>query len=228
MGFQTVSPIERITDAPLWPERLAGMLVRPASPADIEAVLALHSEAFADKFGGAFGTGSNGTRRGTAALMEAWQRQGRRALRGMVLAEWQQQIIGTTTLRTWEMGDDDGGITEMAFQQVLGVWGATRSIIALSLLSHRIERPEGFITDVAVHADFRRCGVARCLLEQAERRARLLNKRYLSLYVSDTNTNAIRLYESMGFARRRVRHSLLTWFFFRQHKWLYMQKSLDE
>ncbi|NJK80172.1 MAG: GNAT family N-acetyltransferase [Chloroflexaceae bacterium] len=203
---------------------LSDLIIRPARLADVTPILALHQEAFADKFGGAFGLA--GVERGSAALTAAWQRQGEHALRGMFVAEWQQQVIATTTLRTWEMGDDDPITTELAFQQVLGLWGATRSMFALSLLSHQIERGEGFITDVAVQAQFRRQGVARLLLERAAEQARRLRKRYLSLYVSGSNTGAIRLYTEMGFRRKKARHSFLTWLFFRQRTWFYMCKDL--
>lgn len=202
------------------------VVIRAVTVADIPAVVALHREAFADKFGGAFGVAQ--IERGADALLAAWQRQGSRALRGMFLAELDAQVVGTITLRTWEMGDEDMYITEQAFQQVLGVWGATRSIFALSLLSHRIQRNEGYITDVAVHAEYRRLGIARLLLEHAEQAARQNHKRFVSLHVSQRNTTACHLYERVGFEVVHVRHSLLTWFFFGQRRWLYMRKELHE
>lgn len=202
----------------------AAVLVRAATRADIPAVVALHSEAFADKFGGAFGNA--GRERGAAALQEAWQRQGARALRGMLLAEVGGQIVGTITLRTWEMGDEDVMTTELAFQQVLGLWGAMRSMFALSLLSHRIQRSEGYITDVAVDAAYRGLGIGRQLLGQAEQVAHRSHKAYLTLHVSSRNKNARTLYERTGFRVVQEHHSLLTWFFFNQRSWLYMRKDL--
>lgn len=206
------------------PATLAGLTIRAAVTDDIKPIVVLHREAFADKFGGAFGV--HGTVRGSEALAAAWQRQGMQALRGMFVAEWQRQVIGTTTLRTWEMADEDAWATELAFQQVLGLWGATRSIFALSLLSHHIDRHEGFITDVAVQEGFRRCGVARALLARAEQEARLRRKHYLGLYVSTVNTAAITLYHALGFCNVRVRRSWLTRFFFGQREWLYMRRDL--
>jgi ribosomal protein S18 acetylase RimI-like enzyme len=191
---------------------------------DVNAILALHREAFADKFGSAFG--ANGLMRGSKALAEAWNRQGSRALRGMFVAEWQRHIIGTATLRTWAMGEDDSAATEFAFQQVLGLWGATRSIFVLSLLSHRIARREGFITDVAVLPAFRRRGVARIVLGYAEEEARRLQKHYLGLYVSSANTGAIALYQCEGFYQAAVRRSWLTRLFLGQRVWIYMRKNL--
>src|ERR1043165_1803299 len=122
--------------------------IRPAQMSDIYPILGLHREAFADKFGAAFG--ARGAARGIEAMAEAWRRQGINALRGMLVAIADDRVIGTITLRTWEMGGDNSGAAELAFHQVLGAWGAMRSIFALSLLDHLISRDEGYITDVAV------------------------------------------------------------------------------
>jgi hypothetical protein len=90
------------------------------------------------------------------------------------------------------MGGDNTGAAELAFHQVLGAWGAIRSIFALSLLDHQIDRNEGYITDVAVLGPYRRRGVAQALLARAEEDARLRRKRFLGLYVSAANHAARR------------------------------------
>ncbi|HWQ14448.1 MAG TPA: N-acetyltransferase [Roseiflexaceae bacterium] len=198
--------------------------IRPARMDDIYPILRLHREAFADKFGAAFG--ANGGTRGIEAMAEAWRRQGSSALRGMLVAVADGQVIGTISLRTWEMGSDASGAAEIAFHQVLGVWGAIRSIFALSLLDHQIDRAEGYITDVAVLGPYRRRGVAHALLARAEEDARLRNKRFLGLYVSAANEPARRLYTGAGFSERRVRRSWLAGWVLRQRKWIYMRKDL--
>lgn len=203
---------------------LPDLCIRLACLDDIGPILSLHYEAFADKFGGAFG--ADNAARGIAALEASWRRQGMRALRGMFVAECQGTVIGTTTLRTWEMGCDDSGAAELAFQQVLGVWGTVRSMFALSLLDHRIGRSEGFITDVAVLFPFRRHGIASALLSRAEEEARLRRKEYLGLYVSGANTAALALYHRHGFQGRHIRRSWLTRLIFGQREWIYMRKQL--
>src|SRR5215212_12029864 len=159
--------------------------IRPAQMSDIYPILSLHREAFADKFGAAFG--AKGMARGVEAMAEAWRRQGAGALRGMLVAQADGQVVGTITLRTWEMGGDNTGAAEMAFHQVLGTWGVLRSTFALSLVDHQVDRVEGFISDVAVLGPYRRRGVARALLARAEEEARIRRKRYLGLYVSGSN-----------------------------------------
>ena len=198
--------------------------IRPAQMDDIYPILGLHREAFADKFGAAFGV--NGMARGVEAMAEAWRRQGSAALRGMLVADADGQVIGTITLRTWEMGGDNTGAAELAFHQVLGSWGAIRSIFALSLLDHQIDRAEGYITDVAVLSSYRRRGVAQALLSRAEEEARIRRKRYLGLYVSAANEGARQLYRRIGFIERRVRRSLLASWILHQRAWIFMRKDL--
>jgi ribosomal protein S18 acetylase RimI-like enzyme len=203
----------------------SAVTIRPARIGDIHPMLDLHCDAFADKFGRAFGP--DGLARGAAALAAAWQRQGQRALRGMFVAEWEQRVVGTITLRTWEMGEDDAASVEMAFQQVLGLWGATRSMFVLSLLSHRIARTEGFITDVAVASEYRRRGVATHMLRRVSEEATRLQKQYLGLYVSAANTGAIALYRKTGFYRSSLRRSWMTRLCFGQRDWVYMRRNLS-
>ena len=198
--------------------------IRQAHLADIETIVELHREAFADKFGGAFGR--QGTHRGAEALALAWQQQGSRALRGMFVAEHEGAVVATTSLHTQEMGVDSSGAAERAFQQVLGFWGATRSLIALSLIDHRVTRDEAFITDVAVVPAYRRRGLARALLAHVEQEALRARKHYLGLYVSANNRAACELYRQLGFVEVRQRRSWLAQFLFKQRLWLYLQKPI--
>lgn len=200
--------------------------IRPAHMSDIYPILHLHREAFADKFGAAFG--SHGYDRGVEALAEAWRRQGHGALRGMLVAVAEGQVIGTTTLRTWEMGGDDTTAAEMAFHRVLGPWGAFRSILTLSLLDHQIARDEGYITDVAVLSTHRRHGVAQQLLARAEDEARLRRKRSVTLYVSAANQGAVQLYRRVGYEQVRVRRSMMAGLVLRRWAWVFMRKMVEE
>lgn len=204
--------------------KLTSVIIRPASMGDIYPILGLHSEAFADKFGAAFGARGQG--QGIEAMAEAWRRQGTMALRGMYVAVLDHQVIGTITMRTWEMSHDTSGAAEAAFHQVLGPWRAMRSIFALSLLDHAITRDEGYVTDVAVLSAYRRKGVAQLLLDEAEQQARLRNKHYLSLYVSAGNAGARTLYTRQGFTEHQRRRSWLAGWILRQRVWIYMRKEL--
>lgn len=201
------------------------MIIRAAQTDDIYPILSLHREAFADKFVAAFGW--RGSERGVEAMAEAWRRQGTLALRGMLVAIVDQQIVGTISIRTSEITSDVNGIAEQAFYHVLGHLRALRSIMVLSILDHHIDHTEAYITDVAVLSAFRRRGVAQAMLEYVEQEARKRRKRHLGLYVSASNTAARRLYELYGFQPQRIRRSFLAACLLRQSTWFYMRKELS-
>lgn len=69
---------------------------------------------------------------------------------------------------------------------------------------------EGYITDVAVFPDRRRCGVGSALLQELERRARQLKLRFLTLEVRPSNLAAMRLYISLGYEETGRRRGFYT------------------
>ena len=58
---------------------------------------------------------------------------------------------------------------------------------------------EGYITNIAVHPDFRRRGVATELTNAVTEKAKELKLSFLSLEVRESNAAAISLYEKFGF-----------------------------
>ncbi|MEX0805890.1 MAG: ribosomal protein S18-alanine N-acetyltransferase [Candidatus Binatia bacterium] len=61
------------------------------------------------------------------------------------------------------------------------------------------------IHNIAVHPEFRRHGIGRCLLEQVVAAARHQESTRVTLDVRRSNTPAQRLYESLGFTLKGVR-----------------------
>ena len=64
---------------------------------------------------------------------------------------------------------------------------------------------EGFIANLAVHPAYRRQGIARSLLREAQEYAEAHDLARLTLEVRASNVPAIALYEGMGFARDGIR-----------------------
>lgn len=58
---------------------------------------------------------------------------------------------------------------------------------------------EGYISNVAVHPDWRRKGIADALLTELEERAKKLLLSFLTLEVRESNSAAIALYEKHGY-----------------------------
>ena len=64
---------------------------------------------------------------------------------------------------------------------------------------------EGFIANLAVHPAYRRQGIARSLLREAQEYAEAHDRARLTLEVRASNVPAIALYEGMGFTRDGIR-----------------------
>ncbi|NLY75031.1 MAG: ribosomal protein S18-alanine N-acetyltransferase [Firmicutes bacterium] len=64
---------------------------------------------------------------------------------------------------------------------------------------------EGHITNLAIHPQFRRCGVARRLMLELIAVAKGKEVRYLTLEVRRTNSAAQELYQKLGFVHMGVR-----------------------
>ena len=60
---------------------------------------------------------------------------------------------------------------------------------------------EGYVDNVAVHPDFRRRGVGRMLIQALLQEGRGQNLAFITLEVRPSNTAAIALYQSLGFAQ---------------------------
>lgn len=77
---------------------------------------------------------------------------------------------------------------------------ALRAALALGLVAHeRLDEDEAYIEQFAVHADHRRRGIGRTLLDACEAQARDAGKRRLTLWVTEGNTAAVSLYGANGY-----------------------------
>jgi ribosomal-protein-alanine N-acetyltransferase len=87
-------------------------------------------------------------------------------------------------------------------------WGAYRAGVLVGYVGVWIVMDEAHMTNLAVHPDHRRRGIAKTLLEDIKRMARRAGARSMTLEVRESNAAARRLYASMGFvdAGRRARY----------------------
>jgi ribosomal protein S18 acetylase RimI-like enzyme len=79
----------------------------------------------------------------------------------------------------------------------------TREMVAL-ILGSRVSNESGHITQLCVHPNFRRMGLARMLLSLAAFHFMRLGAAEISLTVTESNTTAIDLYTSEGYTRSRT------------------------
>lgn len=90
-------------------------------------------------------------------------------------------------------------------QTVLGVQAGDR-VIGVVLATH--DGRKGWINRLAVHPDFRRKGIGRMLVEQAERVLRAQGLQIVAALIDDGNTASLALFEQAGYTRHPDIHYL--------------------
>jgi ribosomal protein S18 acetylase RimI-like enzyme len=196
--------------------------IRAATPADIAGVVAVHSDAFNDKFLAAFGRAK--FQIGVELMAETWRRQGPAGLQGMWVAILDDQIVATIALRARvTMRQLPPVAVEWLFIKALGFGRAMYALTALSIIDHPIANNELYISDVAVRSNYQRRGVARALMQHASSEARRLNLSSLCLFVSATNRAALALYTQAGYRIDTTHYSFLAWLMMRRWQWLLLR-----
>ena len=74
------------------------------------------------------------------------------------------------------------------------------SVLGYAGLMHVAD--EGYITNVVVGKDYRRCGIADLLLAEIDKRAAELKLSFISLEVRESNYSAIQLYLKNGYEKK--------------------------
>jgi ribosomal protein S18 acetylase RimI-like enzyme len=196
--------------------------IRIATPADIDGVVAVHRDAFNDKFLAAFGRAK--FQIGVDLMAETWRRQGPAGLQGMWVAVLDEQIVATISLRARiTMRQLPPVPIEWLFIKALGFGRAMYALTALSIIDHPIAYNELYISDVAVRGNYQRRGVARALMQHAASEAHRLNLSSLCLFVSASNHAALALYQQAGYHVDYTHYSLLAWLMMRRWQWLLLR-----
>lgn len=203
----------------------ADIVIRKAQMSDIAALVAVHEDAFHEKFLAAFGTREYA--RGVALMRDIWQRQGPAGLAGIWVAEHDGLVIGTIAVRARLTTRLLPPIpVEWLFMRTLGVFRGLYALIALSLVDYHVGADEVYISDVAVRSSQRRRGVATRLVQHAIHEAQRLRMRSLCLFVSASNPGAIALYRRHGFQQTGQRVSLFGWILVRNSTWLLLRRPV--
>lgn len=64
---------------------------------------------------------------------------------------------------------------------------------------------EGYICNIAVEKNFRKCGIGTCLINEAVAHSKNKNLKFLTLEVRESNMGAIKFYEKLGFTKLGMR-----------------------
>ena len=95
---------------------------------------------------------------------------------------WSENSVASelkNKLALWLVAEEDGGVAGYIGSQTCG--------------------DESDVMNVAVHPDFRRCGIAQALVNALVEELKHIGSRCLTLEVRSSNIPAIALYEKMGF-----------------------------
>lgn len=201
------------------------LIIRPATLADVDGLIAVHAAAFQDKFLAAFG--AHYMMIGLELMAETWRRQGTAGLSGMWVGIYDNTIVATIALRARAtMRQIPAVPVEWLFIKRLGFARALYALSVLSVIDHPVGYNEIYISDVAVLPAYQRRGIARRLLDHAHSEAQRLKLASLCLYVSATNEAACALYHTAGYQPSYTHHSLLAWFATRRWRWLLMKRPV--
>ncbi|GAA0400012.1 GNAT family N-acetyltransferase [Paenibacillus motobuensis] len=108
-------------------------------------------------------------------------------------------------------------------------WSLIKLLTGLYLLDHRPQVGECYVTDIAVHPDYRGQGVGKLLLQRVQHFVQTEPNLYiLSLYVAGKNPRAKHLYEQLSFRTHFQGTSIIRQLFFKEPKWDYMQMKFDQ
>jgi ribosomal protein S18 acetylase RimI-like enzyme len=114
-----------------------------------------------------------------------------------LLADRAGKVVGAARLAVAQEPNRDG-LAPVARE--IGWPRAIRAAFALGLLVHqRLEDDEAYLEQFAVHADQRRRGIGRRLLEACEAEALDAGKRRMTLWVTEGNAAAVNLYRTSGY-----------------------------
>jgi len=201
-------------------------IVRAAEPEDDSGIAALVVEGFLDKFRPIFGRRMDRS----IKIMENWVRLEHRVggVRSLVVEDRAtSEIAGAVGVRT-EPSDDEElarGLWE-TLRRNLGFLRASWSATLLSYPRYTAQPYEAYVERLVVAPGYRRQGMARALLREAEALARETGKETLGLHVSGSNLPALRLYEDDGYAEIDRQRSWLTGQFLGIWDWIYLRKVL--
>lgn len=108
----------------------------------------------------------------------------------------------------------------------LGLFPALRSATLLSYPRYNPIKTEAYVERLVVSEDYKRQGLARNMLHEAESLGREADKSSIGLHVSGVNQQALTLYEKEGYEEISRQSSRMTGYALGIKEWLYLKKGL--
>ncbi len=198
--------------------------VRLANPEDDPVIAALVVEGFLDQFIPVFGED-----RGVSnEIMRRWVELEHACggVKSLVTASG-DRVVASVGVRTAE--SQDSVLAQGLWRALKSNLGLIRAAWATILLSYPRYSPrpaEAYVERLVVTEDYKKQGMARDLLHEAESLGREAGKTSVGLHVSGNNTPAIKLYEDEGYEEISRQRSITTGYFLGIRDWRYLRKTL--
>lgn len=198
--------------------------LRKATSEDERAIAALVVEGFVDKFRPVF----RGRLDRATEIMTRWVAL-EHAIGGVssLIIEREHEPVASVGVRTGH--SDDEALSRKLWgvlREQLGLFPALRSAALLSYPRYNPIKTEAYVERLVVSEDYKRQGLARNLLYEAESLGRAAGKSSIGLHVSGVNQPALRLYEREGYEETSRQRSRLTGYALGIKDWLYLKKTL--
>lgn len=199
------------------------MTIREKNDADDAEAARLIAEAFREKY-----TAFAGGRWGKAIPIAADEMKWRGRSGNFFVADLEGAVAGVIEIIGTDLpGVPYGELVSIYFKH-LGLMKGMRAAYLSSLLSRVVAADEACVSNLAVATEARGKGVARALLARAERFALDAGKTSMTLWVSENNVPAVRLYESAGFSAAGTNVSQQLNKYFGCETWLQMRKNIRD
>lgn len=203
--------------------------MRKATPEDDRAIATLVVEGFVDKFRPVF----RGRLDRATEIMARWVALEHTigGVSSLIIENESDGLKGepvaSVGVRTGH--SDDEALSRKLWgvlREQLGLLPALRSAALLSYPRYNPIKTEAYVERLVVSEDYKRQGLARNLLYEAESLGREAEKSSVGLHVSGVNQEALRLYETEGYEETSRQRSRLTGYSLGIRDWLYLKKSL--
>lgn len=142
------------------------------------------------------------------------------------VAESDGKIAGAIEILATDIRSMPNGERISIYLEHLGLAQGLKSLYLLSLLGRALGPEEACVSQIAVSPEYQRRGIARALLARGEEFSRNRNKKIVLLWVAESNTPSVRLYESAGYEQVRKTGSPLQKRFFGREEWIEFRKDL--
>lgn len=148
-----------------------------------------------------------------------WQFPSKDSLNKQYIVTIDQNILGTMLLK--RKNDEQPSFKEiLSLIPSFNFFKLIKLLSIFSILEHHVAENEVYIDHIVASEEYRGQGVGSSLLEEAKRTIK--SSEFLSLYVADTNTQAIHLYQQQGFKIIETKTSLIRKHLISEEKWHYM------